>query len=106
MARVRSELAPAAGSGMGDDLIGVGGAALNHRAIAVRLELLAGRVFRTAQRSQKFVLIPGAQQDVITPLGVRVRDPVIFQLRILFDGRGAGNITEPTGVGAADGDIE
>src|ERR1043165_7846003 len=87
-------------------LIRVSGAAINHRAIAVRLETIGRRTFGTPQRSQELAFIPRTQQDVITPFRVRVFDAVLLQLRPLLDGGGTRHVTEPAGVGAADGGIE
>src|SRR5712692_6235244 len=48
--------------GMADDLVRVGGAAINDRPIAVGLELLARRVLGGAQRGKKLLFIPRAEQ--------------------------------------------
>ena len=92
--------------GMADDLIRVGRAAINHRAIAVGLELFARRVLGGAQRGEKLLFVPRAEQEVIAPLGIRVLDAVFRELRSLFNGRRTGHITKPARVRTADRDVE
>ena len=92
--------------GMADSLIGIGGGAVDDGAVAVRFEVCERRVFRGSQGGEEFLLIPAAQQDIIAPFRVRVFDAVFGEKRPHFDRGRAGHITEPAGVGAADGGVE
>ena len=89
-----------------DDLVRVRRAAINHGAVAVGLELRAWRILRRPERGEELVLVPRPEQDVITPLRIRVFDPVFSQLRGLLDGRDAGHITEPARVRAPHRHVE
>ena len=91
---------------MADDLVRVGCAAKNDRAVAVGLQLLEWRVLGATQRSEKLRFVPRAQQNVITPLGIGVFDPIFGKFRPLFDGRRARHITEPARVRTANRDVE
>ena len=89
-----------------NDLVGISGGAIHHRAIAIALQFRARRVFRRAQRGQKPFFFPRPQQNVIAPFGIRVFDAILRQLRSLFDGGRAGHITEPARMRTAHRDVE
>ena len=106
MPRVPGQFALPRWIGMADDLIRISRTAINHRAIAVGLKLLARCVLSGTQRGEKLLFVPRPEQDVIAPLGVGVFDAVFSQLRPLLDCRRAGHVTKPARVRASDRDIE
>src|SRR5437899_5173353 len=101
-----SKLALPFGAGMMDHLIWIGRAAVDDRTIAVRLELFGWSVFCGAQRREKFLFIPGSEQHVIAPVGVRVFDSVLRKLSSLFDGGCAGHVAEAARMRTADRNVK
>src|SRR5436189_5070455 len=89
-----SKLALPFRAGMTDHLIWIGRAAVDDRTIAVRLELFGWSVFCGAQGREKFLLIPGSEQHVITPVGVGIFDSIFCKLRSLLVGCGAGHVAK------------
>ncbi len=91
---------------MPDDLVRIGRAAINHRAVAVGFKLLARRVLGRAQRGEELRFIPWTEEKVLAPLGVRVFYAVLGQLRPLLDCGGAGHIAKPAGMGTTYCNVE
>src|SRR5437899_8192925 len=91
---------------MVNDLVRIGGAAIDYGAIAIALQLCARCVLCRSQGCEKLVLVPRAKEDVIAPFGVGIFDSVFSELRSLLDRCCARHITEPAGVRAADSDVD
>jgi hypothetical protein len=87
-------------------LIRVGGAAKDYGAIAVRCKAFVRRILRGKQRDRELSIVPWPKQDVVAPLGVGVFNPVFGEFWTLFNGGGAGDITETAGVSAPDSNVE
>ena len=91
---------------MADNLVRIGGAAIHDRAIAIRLQEGAGRVFGRPQRRQELLFVPTAEQDVIAPFGVGIRHTVFGKLRALLERGGGRRVAEPASMRTTDGDVE
>ena len=103
---MHGQLALSRGVGMMNDLVGVGGAAIDDGAVPIGLEARGRRALGGAERGEKFCLVPRAQEQVIAPLCIRVLDTEPGKGGRLLDRRRTGDIAEAASVGATHSDIE
>ena len=89
-----------------EHLVRIGSAAKYDGPVAVLLELFFWRVLCGFERGQELIFIPRPQQRVTAPLLVWIIYAVFFQFGRLLVGGRRGDVAEPAGVAASDGNIE
>jgi len=89
-----------------NELIWIGRAAIKHSSVAIIFEFFWPRGIGRAQRSHEFVLVPRTEEDVVTPLCLRIPNAVLGKGQPLLDGGYARHIAKTTGMRTADRCIE
>src|SRR5881275_3613591 len=106
MARCATQLLTTQCVRMVDGLIGISRRAINHGAIAIRVQLTKRSFFSSIERRKKSFFVPLTQEHVFPPLGVWITDPKWRKCATLFDCRGVRYIAERASMTAAHRNVE